>query len=50
LNYYDIQRLPQEVFDGLRRILNADNELTASKIARNNNANKSGKNSVSYGF
>ena len=43
LNYYDIQKLPQEVFDGLRKIMGIQNSITASKYSKSN-AKSSGGN------
>ena len=39
LNYFDIQRLPQDVCDGLRKIMNSENKIETMKINRSNSKN-----------
>lgn len=42
LNYYDIQKLPQQVYDGLRKVMGAQNSITAMKYAKSSKSSSGG--------
>jgi len=48
LNYFDIQKLPQEVYEGIRKIMALDNEHSRKRMDKMNK-NKGGKNVRSSG-
>lgn len=47
LNYFDIQKLPQDVYDGLRKIMNSENQIDSMKLNRNAAKNNNGRGSTS---
>ena len=53
LNYYDLQRLPQDIYDGLRKVMSSQIQINNSKMssAKNNStSNKNGRQTKTIGF
>lgn len=51
LNYFDIQMLPQDIYDGLRKVMSSQIEINNSKMSANNNKqNKNGRQTKTIGF
>lgn len=49
LNYFDIQQLPQDVYDGIRKVMALDNDHSKNRMNKPNKKNAKGKNIKSSG-
>lgn len=43
LNYYDIQQLPENIYDGLRKVMSSESKISNSKLKSNNKGSSNQK-------